>query len=249
MVVERRPHLMLEAPTAGDGERRCRREELLAWCREYRDKGKIWRGSPPRLPPLPDGALVLELGCGNGKTLAAMLGRTWRVAAVDVSPRALRLGRDLAVGISCQGPPVRSGASSRRDPPALRPEFIAADAVQLPFKASSFDAVFAFHVLGHLRDGDRREAAREAARVLKAGGRLFFLEFGVEDMRAGLGEEVEALTFRRGEGIITHYFSEGEVLVLFDLLMPTSIRTERWPAGIRGRDLLRSEVGAEFIKV
>lgn len=245
---------------AGSGEGGSRWEELLAWSREYRDKGRIWRGAPRRLPPLPAGARVLELGCGNGKTLQGMLGRPWRVAAVDVSPQALRLGGDLAEETRRRGDHLRQepstssgvppppGPPANRVPVANRPEFVAADAVHLPFKGSTFDAVFAFHVLGHIREGDRIKAAGEAARVLKAKGRLFFLEFGVEDMRAGRGEEVETMTFRRGGGVTTHYFTEAEVLELFDMLRPVSILTDRRVTRIMGRDHLRSEVEAEFIK-
>jgi SAM-dependent methyltransferase len=215
------------------GGRRCRKEDLLAWNREYQQKGRIWRGAAPKLPDLPPGSMVLELGCGNGKTLAAMMRRPWRIAALDLSPLAVRLGEKIATTLE--------DAPSEAD-------LLAADVADLPFKDSVFDAVFAFHVIGHLREGDRCRAAGEAARVLKADGHLFFLEFEVEDMRGGKGEEVEPSTFRRGGGVLTHYFSEGEVLDLFDMLRPASIRTDRRPARIRGQNHVRAEVGAEFFK-
>jgi len=210
-----------------------RKENLLAWNPEYRDKGRIWRGAPPKLPDLHPGSRVLELGCGNGKTLAAMMKRPWRIAALDLSPLAVRLGEKIAAFF--------------QDPPS-EADLLVADGASLPFQDETFDAVFAFHVIGHLRQGDRRRAAREAARVLKADGHLFFIEFGVEDMRAGKGLEVEPRTFRRGGGVLTHYFSEVEVLDLFDMLRPVSIRTDRRSTRIRGQDHLRAEVGAEFAK-
>jgi len=104
-------------------------------------------------------------------------------------------------------------AASLRDAPS-EADLLVGDVASLPFQDAVFDAVFAFHVIGHLRENDRHRAALEAARVLKGGASLFFLEFGVEDMRAGKGLEVEPNTFRRGGGILTHYFSEGEVLEL-----------------------------------
>ena len=218
------------APSTKEG----RKEDLLAWNQEYREKGRIWRGAPPKLPDLPPGSRVLELGCGNGKTLAAMLRRPWRVAALDLSPLAVRLGGAVAASVL--------DASSEAD-------LLVADVASLPFRDSTFDAVFAFHIIGHLRENDRLLVAREAARVLKAGGSLFFIEFGVEDMRAGKGQEVETDTFRRGGGVLTHYFSEGEVLDLFEMLQPVSIRTDKRATRIMGRDHVRSEVEAEFIKV
>lgn len=237
-----------------------RREDLLAWNREYREKGRVWRGAAAKLPDLPAESRVLELGCGNGKTLAAMLRRSWRIAALDISPLAVRLGKDLAEetvfgpGPSCGRFPSSDvhptgGGPSPQTPNRSSPDFVAADAVQLPFREGAFDAVIAFHVLGHLLEGDRRRAAGEAARVLKAGGRLFFLEFGLDDMRAGKGEEVEEMTFRRGGGVTTHYFSEGEVIELLDILRLASIRTDRRLTRIRGVDHHRSEVAAQFIKL
>jgi SAM-dependent methyltransferase len=215
------------------GGQRSRKEDLLAWNREYQHKGRIWRGAAPKLPDLPSGSRVLELGCGNGKTLAAMMRRPWRIAALDLSPLAVGLGGKIVAFL--------------QDAPS-EADLLVADGASLPFQDDAFYAVFAFHVIGHLREGDRRLAAEEAARVLKADGHLFFLEFGVEDMRAGKGEEVEPSTFRRGGGVLTHYFSEGEVLGLFDMLRPVSIRTDRRPARIRGQDHVRAEVGAEFVK-
>jgi ubiquinone/menaquinone biosynthesis C-methylase UbiE len=169
--------------------------------------------------------VVLELGCGDGKTLAGMPGG-WKIAALDISPQALQL--------------------TRRVLPDAR--MILADARLLPIKGESFDAVFAFHVTGHLLLPEREALAREVARVLRAGGKLFFREFGTEDMRLGQGEEVEAVTFRRGEGIITHYFTEREVEELFCDLRAISVDTHRWTLRVKGKDLTRAEVEAVFIK-
>ena len=215
------------------GEGGHRKENLLAWNLEYKEKGRIWRGAAPKLPDLPSGSRVLELGCGNGKTLEAMMKRPWRIAALDLSFLAVRLGEKIATTLE--------DAPSEAD-------LLAADATVLPFREDVFDAVFAFHVIGHLRLDERSRAAREASRVLKADGHFFFLEFGVEDMRAGKGVEVEPSTFRRGGGVLTHYFSEGEVLELFEMLRPASIRTDKRSTRIRGQDHVRAEVGAEFVK-
>ncbi len=196
---------------------------LSAWERDYRSRGRLWGGGIKDLPALPEGSRVLELGCGDGKTLAAMPG-DWRITALDISSGALRL--------------------SRRGDAAL----ILADACRLPLQEESFDAVFAFHVTGHLLRPGREALAREAARVLRSGGSLFLREFGAEDMRAGQGDEVEQGTFRRGPGILTHYFTEREVEQLFSGLKPVVVGTHRWNLRIRGRDLLRSEIQAVFIK-
>jgi hypothetical protein len=67
-------------------------------------------------------------------------------------------------------------------------------------------------------------------------------------MRAGLGEEVESGTFRRGTGILTRYFTESEVAGIFCELELATISTHRWKLRVKGQDLQRSEVEAVFIK-
>jgi ubiquinone/menaquinone biosynthesis C-methylase UbiE len=177
------------------------------------------------VPHLPEGASILELGCGDGKTLAGMPG-SWKIAALDISPQALQLTRKVL-------------------PDA---KLILADARLLPFREESLDAVFAFHVTGHLCLQGRRALAREVARVLRAGGKLFFREFGTEDMRMGQGEKVEAGTFQRGEGIITHYFTEREAEELFCCLKAISVSTHRWNLRVKGVGLARAEVETVFLK-
>lgn len=203
------------------------RHHLNAWDEDYRSRGRLWGGGAKNLPDLPAGCRVLELGCGDGKTLAAMRERGWRATGLDISREALRLCRSS------------SGAEVN---------LILADAGRLPFRSKSFDAAFAFHVIGHLPEAERKTAACEAARVLYPGGRLFFREFGAEDMRAGRGEEVEPGTFRRGGGVITHYFTEEEVASLFCGLTALAMQTRRWKMRVKGEDLWRCEVEAVFLK-
>jgi len=200
-------------------------DHLQAWDRDYARRGRVWGGSVKDLPALPDGSLVLEMGCGDGKTLSIMPA-SWRIAAVDISFQALLLARQA------------------------RPDagLLLADVCRLPFQSESFDAALAFHVAGHLFLDQRLALAKEAARVLRPGGRLFFRDFSREDMRMGQGEEVEEATFRRGSGIITHYFREDEVAAMFSGLEMDLIRTQRWSMRIRGEKLLRSEVEAVLVK-
>lgn len=43
-----------------------------------------------RFEPKPPDALVIDLGCGDGRDVVEMLRRNWRVIAVDAEPEALR---------------------------------------------------------------------------------------------------------------------------------------------------------------
>jgi len=196
------------------------------WDEDYRRRGNLWGGAPAPLPDLPAGAAVLEVGCGNGKTLAALLRRSSRVAAVDISPHAVAL--------------------ARRHPGTAAISPAVADARHLPFCERTFDAVFLVHIIGHLPKAGRRAVIAEVRRVLRPGGTAFFRAFSVEDMRAGKGDETEPQTFRRGDGIITHYFTEDETEDLFAPLVPVLLRTHRWQMRVRGQDLPRAEIEAVF---
>jgi SAM-dependent methyltransferase len=200
-----------------------------AWDDDYTRRGMLWSGVIHDLPYLSDGSHILELGCGNGKAVKAMIHRGWNVTAIDFSSAAVALCRQV----------IRN---------APRSLIMVADGRRSPFKNAIFDAVFASHVIGHMLEPDRRSTTGEVARVLKTGGMVFFCEFSVHDFRFGKGCEIEEATFRRGNNIITHYFSEREVLDLFSGLAPVSIGTRQWPMRVRGCNLVRSEITAVFTR-
>ncbi|WP_298667451.1 class I SAM-dependent methyltransferase [uncultured Methanofollis sp.] len=195
------------------------------WERDYLQRGRLWGGASCDLPAIPPGSRVLELGCGNGKTYIPLSERGVSVVGLDISPAAICLCQRA----SGEGAPL-----------------LVADARSLPFRDGSFDAVCAFHVAGHLKATGRNAIAGEIVRVLKEEGRLYFRDFSDRDMRYGKGTEVEVGTFLRGEGILTHYFSESEVRTLFSALHPHTLETCTWSLRVRGRDLPRAEVVAIF---
>jgi len=203
---------------------------LLAWEKDYRERGAVWRGTTNFAPPALKGR-VLELGCGNGKTASALsLQKQVELHAVDSSPTAVKLCRNLV---------ERVGGKA---------QVKQADGLNLDYADEFFDAVVCFHYLGHLPAAERREAAREACRVLKKGGKLFFKEFGVKDFRFGKGKEVEPNTFARGNGILTHYFSQEEVRALFPWLEPESIESEQWSVLLKDEKYSREQIKAVFKK-
>lgn len=217
-----------------------------SWDLFYRRSGRSWGGITREIPELPCGSRVLELGCGSGKTLRGMIGRGWRIVAIDISPGALGLSRsikDVSVIFDKGGD---AGTTSSKEIHGDL-ELVAADGRLLPFRDGTFDAVFAFHVVGHLVRPQRSVMAGEIIRVTRRGGLVFFRGFSFDDLRAG-GEEIEERTFIRGDGTITHYFTEDEVLDLFKPLLNLSIDTVRWRMRVEGVDLLRSEMRAAFRK-
>jgi SAM-dependent methyltransferase len=44
-----------------------------AWETGYRMRGRVWGGGPGCIPPLPAAGRVLELGCGDGKTISFLV--------------------------------------------------------------------------------------------------------------------------------------------------------------------------------
>jgi demethylmenaquinone methyltransferase/2-methoxy-6-polyprenyl-1,4-benzoquinol methylase len=113
-----------------------------------------WKQQAVERASLPQNALVLDLACGTGdfsKLLLKMRPQA-RVVAADLTAAMLGLARD--------------GGIER---------VLCADAMRLPFREGSFDAVF----VGYgLRNFPRLEAAlAEIRRVLRPGGLLVSLDF------------------------------------------------------------------------
>jgi ubiquinone/menaquinone biosynthesis C-methylase UbiE len=101
------------------------------------------------------GAAVLDVGCGLGGP-ARMLAATYgsRVTGIDLSAGFVAVANML------------SGLAGLADSVAC----LQADALDLPFGAASFDAVWTEHVAKNIADRPRLYA--EIRRVLKPGGRL-----------------------------------------------------------------------------
>jgi MPBQ/MSBQ methyltransferase len=200
-----------------------------AWDEEYQVRGQLWGGNPASLMEIPAGSLVLEIGCGSGKTAGALLYRSCDVTAIDFSEKAVEMTRRIMMRYDTGDAGV-------------------ADARDLPFHDNAFGYVVARHVIGHMLNEGRRGVAQEAARVLQPGGHLVVQVFSVNDMRNGSGRQVEDGTFLRSGGIITHYFTIPELEALFCGLKRESVILQHWTIRVRGRDLVRAEIVAVFRK-
>jgi SAM-dependent methyltransferase len=105
---------------------------------------------------LPDGADVLELGCGRGVPATRELARRHRVTGVDISAVQIELARHHVPEAS----------------------FVHADAGGLEIAQRSFDSVVALFFFGHLPAREQRKLIARAASWLRDGG-LLLATFGV----------------------------------------------------------------------
>ncbi|HXX47120.1 MAG TPA: class I SAM-dependent methyltransferase [Myxococcota bacterium] len=99
---------------------------------------------------LPVGSRVLDLGCGAGIPIAALLARRHAVTGIDFSASQIAL--------------------ARANVPAGR--FVLADVMAVELPAESFDAVVAFYSIFHLPREEHAELLRRAAGWLAPGGYL-----------------------------------------------------------------------------
>jgi cyclopropane fatty-acyl-phospholipid synthase-like methyltransferase len=169
-----------------------------AWQRLYSKRGLQYGGTGDLSlikPHIQKGMTVLDAGCGDGKTAEA-LARICDVVACDFSREALNTLR------------------GQRDPERVV-ELVECNLHHIPFAPEKYDAVTCVHTLSHMLENERVMAASELSGTLALGGFMYVEVFGRGDMRYGTGEEAEPATFLRGDGIMTHYFEEGEVGSLF----------------------------------
>jgi len=118
---------------------------------------------------VPRNLVVVDGGCGDGFLTEALTGRFARVLAFDHSPERLVAARAR----------VQAGDVS----------FEAAELDDLPLRAGSADVCFLSMVLHHVPEID--DVLREAARVLRPGGRIVIADLAPheeESLREQLGD-------------------------------------------------------------
>lgn len=126
---------------------------------------------------LPEGASVLDVGCGAGVPIAKAVvddRRQMRVTGVDISPRQIELANELV--------------------PSDRATFICGDMSSVAFENESFDAVCAFFSVFHIPRRDHESFFKRVASWLRPGGSFVFnLGAGLDDGEGDCGLETDFL--------------------------------------------------------
>ena len=132
-------------------------------------------GNPLSIDAIPDGATVLDVGCGAGMDLllaAGRVGPTGRAIGVDMTPEMLEQTRASAQALKLDHVELREG-----------------DAEALPVDDASVDVVISNGVLNLTTD--KVKAFSEIFRVLKPGGRLLLADICVtEELSEGVRNDI-----------------------------------------------------------
>ena len=119
--------------------------------------GKSWKSLAEALLRLMPPMIIADLGAGDGASALLFSRNAVKVIAVDASAKMLQVGRETA---------VRHGIDNV--------EFRLGDMEEVPIDDGAVDLVFFSQSLHHALHPER--AVREAARILRPGGRLVILD-------------------------------------------------------------------------
>jgi ubiquinone/menaquinone biosynthesis C-methylase UbiE len=131
-------------------------------------------GSPPDdvellqelIQRLPQGAKVLDAGCGSGVPVTRILSQLFEVVGVDFSEEQIRLARRLV-------------------PEA---EFICQDITELDFPDDSFGAICSYYTIIHIPREEHRGLLQSFYRMLKESG-LALLCMGAGDLLEDIADD------------------------------------------------------------
>lgn len=174
----------------------------MSWDAEYSKNRQIWGERPSELALEAAKRLtrskgrplrVLDVGCGYGRDtvyVAKSLG--FRVLGIDVSEKAVELGRENAANALARGA-----------------EFKVIDFRDL---REFFDVVLVSNLYHLLEPPSRRDLASHAARLLAPGGKLFLNAISVRDREHhGVGAPVPGEENTWVDGKYIHLSTEGEL--------------------------------------
>jgi ubiquinone/menaquinone biosynthesis C-methylase UbiE len=172
-------------------------EHIRPWMNPYKFPWIMKRIA--REAALLQGKHLLEIGCGMGYDSLEFLKRGVRVTATDLTPNAVAMTQRHFEIEGVEAEEVRT-----------------ANALDLPFKDNTYDAVWANGVLH--ATGDTQGAIQEARRVLKPGGRAIISHFYRKPSwmyflhRYGR----ENIEYKDEDPPVNEFYTETEIMKMFD---------------------------------
>ncbi len=190
----------------------------------------LWRRFLVRRLPR-DRGHVLDVASGTGLVAAELLGRGFRVTALDQSPEMLAVARARLDG---------------------RADLVEASAETLPFPDATFDHLTFTYLLRYVDDPGATLV--ELARVVRPGGVVASLEFGVPEglarppweLYVGAVLPLAGAALRNGWGEVGSFL--GGSIRDFWRRYPLERQLELWrAAGIRGIEVRRLSLGGAVV--
>jgi ubiquinone/menaquinone biosynthesis C-methylase UbiE len=139
------------------------------------------------LERLPQGARVLDAGCGSGYPVTQLLAESFLVTGLDFAKEQIRRAK-------------------KRAPTST---FVCGDITSLPFRDSSFDAVVSYYAIIHVPRNEHRELILNLHRILRPDG-LALLCMGSGELPSDTGDWFGTKMFW------SHYDSETNLRIMRD---------------------------------
>ena len=172
----------------------------------YRTGSDVWTHIPyhhralKMLPPLPEGAMVLDVGAGRGLWLAKLVADGNRVIGLEYIHDLIKKGN----------------TDIKREGYADRARFVYGDVRDIPLADQSFDAVTDIGVLQHLPQSDWQQYLSELRRVVKPGGYVLNVSLSKETPRfLGFRPKTAAEHAFEKFGVSYYFFESKEIENLF----------------------------------
>jgi ubiquinone/menaquinone biosynthesis C-methylase UbiE len=125
-----------------------------------------WQEMKDFMPFIKEGAAVLDIGCGSGRTFDLLEEKKVQFTGTDISEGMLE---------HCK---------KKYEDNVLNPVFEKADAADLPYDDNAFDVVTGIAVLHHLPSYElRKKALEEMKRVVKPGGYILLTNWNLWQLK------------------------------------------------------------------
>ena len=148
------------------------------WHHTRGKRGVLWPGATQFLKQLPQGSLVADVGCGDGKYFPAIWEAGSFVIGTDISLPLLKTSIGASAG---DDSPESRRISEERGHLRDRPAVAVADCMNVPLRSKSCDAAICIAVMHHISTEARRlRCIEELVRIVRPGGMINIQAWAME---------------------------------------------------------------------